>query len=88
MAEVESFTRQLALNQDLSVLLNESVVDQKTNVYGIWKISRDIKAYSQTNDFLKHFYIYFTNFNVLVTLAMPIFDRNIIMRLRVTTIFH
>lgn len=51
MAEVESFTRQLALNQDLSVLLNESVVDQKTNVYGIWKISRDIKAYSQTNDF-------------------------------------
>ncbi|MGQ7888740.1 helix-turn-helix domain-containing protein [Paenibacillus sp. WC2504] len=67
MAEVESFTRQLALNQDLSVLLNESVVDQKTNVFGIWKISRDIKAYSQTNDFLKHFFIYFTNFNVLVT---------------------
>lgn len=67
MAEVESFTRQLALNQDLSVLLNENLVDQKTNVYGIWKITRDIKAYSQTNDFLKHFYIYFSNFNVLVT---------------------
>jgi two-component system response regulator YesN len=67
MAEVESFTRQLALNQDLSVLLNEKLVDEKTNVYGIWRISRDIMAYSQTNDFLKNFYIYLNNFNVVVT---------------------
>ncbi|WP_261305458.1 helix-turn-helix domain-containing protein [Paenibacillus andongensis] len=67
MAEVESFTRQLALNQDLSVLLNEKLVDDKANVYGVWKITRDIKAYSQTNDFLKQFYIYLTNFNVVVT---------------------
>lgn len=67
MAEVESFTRQLALNQELSVLLNEKLVDDKANVYGIWKITRDIKAYSQTNDFLKHFYIYLTNFNVVMT---------------------
>ncbi|MFD0696644.1 helix-turn-helix domain-containing protein [Paenibacillus sp. GCM10027628] len=67
IAEVESFTRQLALNQDLSVLLNEKMVDEKANVYGIWKITRDIKAYSQTNDFLKHFYIYLNNFNVILT---------------------
>jgi two-component system response regulator YesN len=67
MAEVESFTRQLALNQDLSVLLNEKPVNEKANVYGIWKISRDIKAYSQTNAFLKQFYIYLKNFNVIVT---------------------
>ncbi|UKS30869.1 helix-turn-helix domain-containing protein [Paenibacillus sp. HWE-109] len=67
IAEVESFTRQLALNQDLSLLLSENLVDEKANVYGIWKISRDIKAYSQTNDFLKHFYIYLKNFNVIIT---------------------
>ncbi|GGA10181.1 hypothetical protein GCM10008018_64520 [Paenibacillus marchantiophytorum] len=67
IAEVESFTRQLALNQDLSLLLTENLVDEKANVYGIWKISRDIKAYSQTNDFLKHFYIYLKNFNVIIT---------------------
>ncbi|NQX65177.1 AraC family transcriptional regulator [Paenibacillus alba] len=67
IAEVESFTRQLALNQDLSLLLSENLVDEKANVYGIWKITRDIKAYSQTNDFLKHFYIYLRNFNVIIT---------------------
>ncbi|MEK8130275.1 helix-turn-helix domain-containing protein [Paenibacillus filicis] len=69
MAEVESFTRQMALNQDLQVLMNEKGSDDRVNLYGIWKANQDIRAFSQTNDFLKQFYIYLNNYNVVLTPA-------------------
>jgi two-component system response regulator YesN len=74
MAEVEGFTRQLALNQELSVLMNERGMDEKVNLYGIWKVNNDIKAFSQTNDFLQQFYIYLNNYNVLLTPASSYFQ--------------
>ncbi|MDR6551689.1 helix-turn-helix domain-containing protein [Paenibacillus qinlingensis] len=74
MAEVEGFTRQLALNQELSVLMNEKGMDEKVNLYGIWKVNNDIKAFSQTNDFLQQFYIYLNNYNVLLTPASSYFQ--------------
>ncbi|NBD24264.1 helix-turn-helix transcriptional regulator [Paenibacillus glycinis] len=67
MAEVEGFTRQLALNQDLYVLMNEKQGDGDGNVYGIWKIMREVMVFSQTNDFLKNYYIYLRNYNVVLT---------------------
>lgn len=51
MAEVEGFTRQLAVNQELNVLMNES--ENETNVYGIWKTMRNVLTFGQTNDFCK-----------------------------------
>jgi AraC-like DNA-binding protein/transposase-like protein len=68
LAEVEGFTRQLAINQDLGVLLNERVAEEdQVNVYGIWKMSRDVTTFGQTNDFLRHFFIYLSNYDVVLT---------------------
>ncbi|GGG54247.1 helix-turn-helix domain-containing protein [Paenibacillus radicis (ex Gao et al. 2016)] len=67
MAEVEGFTRQMAINQDLGILMNEVNSSDKTNVYGIWKMMKDVLTFGQTNDFLQHFFIYLTNYNVVLT---------------------
>lgn len=67
MAEVEGFTRQLAINQDLSILMNESGSGDRANVYGIWKMMLDVLTFGQTNDFLQHFYVYLKNYNVVLT---------------------
>ncbi|MCM3628280.1 helix-turn-helix domain-containing protein [Paenibacillus glycanilyticus] len=67
MAEVEGFTRQLAINPDLNVLMNEKNNGEQTNVYGIWKMLRSVLTFGQTNDFLQQFYIYLGNYNVILT---------------------
>jgi len=67
MAEVEGFTRQLAINRDLNILMNESVSSDRNNAYGIWKMMRDVLTFGQTNDFLQHFYIYLHNYDVVLT---------------------
>jgi len=67
MAEVEGFTRQLAINPDLSFLMNQKASGVSSNVYGIWKMMRVIFSYGQTNDFLQNFYIYLTNYNIVLT---------------------
>ncbi|MCC3371465.1 AraC family transcriptional regulator [Cohnella sp. REN36] len=67
MAEVEGFTRQLAINPDLNVLMNEKPAGEQANVYGIWKMMRDVLSFGQTNDFLQHFFIYLGNYNVVLT---------------------
>lgn len=65
MAEVEGFTRQLAVNQELNVLMNER--DNETNVYGIWRAMRNVLTFGQTNDFLQNYYIYLSNYNLILT---------------------
>lgn len=68
MAEVEGFTRQLAVNQELNVLLNErSSEDGSFNVYGIWRTMKNVLTFGQTNDFLRNYYIYLANYNVILT---------------------
>jgi two-component system response regulator YesN len=67
MAEVEGFTRQLAINQDLNILMNENKSNDKSNVYGIWKMMRSVLTFGQTNDFLQHFFVYLNNYNVVLT---------------------
>ncbi|ANS77126.1 AraC family transcriptional regulator [Paenibacillus yonginensis] len=67
MAEVEGFTRQLALNQDLNALLNEKpAVSGEMNVFGIWQLLKQVTPFSQTNDFLQNYYIYLSNYNVIL----------------------
>jgi len=66
-AEVEGFTKQLAINEDLRQLISERKKDNRYNVYGLWKTARDITSYSQTNDYLSNFYIYVSNYNVIIT---------------------
>jgi AraC-like DNA-binding protein len=65
MAEVEGFTRQLAVNQELNVLMNER--DNETNVYGIWRTMENVLTFGQTNDFLQNYYIYLANYNLILT---------------------
>lgn len=67
MAEVEGFTRQLAINPDLNVLMNERSSGDQANVYGIWKMLRNVMTFGQTNDFLQQFYVYLSNYNVILT---------------------
>ncbi|SFB36990.1 AraC-type DNA-binding protein [Cohnella sp. OV330] len=67
MAEVEGFTRQLALNQDLFVLMNEKKSDGDVNLYSIWNVLRSVMVFGQTNDFLRNYYIYLRNYNVVLT---------------------
>ncbi|MDG0812321.1 AraC family transcriptional regulator [Cohnella rhizosphaerae] len=67
MAEVEGFTRQLALNQDLFVLMNEKKSDGDVNLYSIWNVLRNVMVFGQTNDFLRNYYIYLRNYNVVLT---------------------
>jgi AraC-like DNA-binding protein len=63
--EVKGFTRQLALNQNLIGLMSEKKPD-KQDVYGIWRLMKDLTGFSQTNDFLQNFFIYLNNYDVLV----------------------
>ncbi|MFC3748247.1 helix-turn-helix domain-containing protein [Paenibacillus sp. GCM10012306] len=65
MAEVEGFTRQLAINQELNVLMNER--DNETNVYGIWRAMRNVLTFGQTNDFLQDYFIYLANYKLILT---------------------
>ncbi|MDQ6418128.1 helix-turn-helix domain-containing protein [Paenibacillus sp. LHD-117] len=67
LAEVEGFTKQLAINQDLRRLITEQRNGERYNVYGLWESAGDVGSYSQTNDFLSNFYIYLRNFNVIIT---------------------
>lgn len=67
MAEVEGFTRQLALNPDLNRLMNEKKKDGQVNVYGIWNLTRQVMPFSQTNDFLQNYFIYLNNYDVIVS---------------------
>ncbi|MNO25298.1 HTH-type transcriptional regulator YesS [compost metagenome] len=65
MAEVEGLTRQLAVNPELNVLLNER--GKETNVYGIWRTMRNVLTFGQTNDFLQDYYIYLANYDLVLT---------------------
>lgn len=67
MAEVEGFTRQLALNQELFVLMNEKKSDGDVNLYSIWNVLRNVMVFGQTNDFLRNYYIYLRNYNVVLS---------------------
>lgn len=65
MAEVEGLTRQLAINQELNVLMNEQ--GSETNVFGIWRAMRNVLTFGQTNDFLQDYYIYLANYDLVLT---------------------
>ncbi|WP_405109115.1 helix-turn-helix domain-containing protein [Paenibacillus sp. FSL K6-1217] len=65
MAEVEGLTRQLAINQELNVLMSEQGRD--TNVFGIWRAMRNVLTFGQTNDFLQDYYIYLANYDLVLT---------------------
>ncbi|KAI7258420.1 hypothetical protein KC345_g10566 [Hortaea werneckii] len=65
MAEVEGLTRQLAINQELNVLMNEK--GSNTNVFGIWRTMRNVLTFGQTNDFLQDYYIYLANYDLVLT---------------------
>jgi YesN/AraC family two-component response regulator len=67
MREVENFTRQLFLDQDLNYLLNEQPDDGKFNVYAVWKSWQNTYAYGLTNNFLEDFYIYINNYDAVFT---------------------
>ncbi|WP_274652017.1 helix-turn-helix domain-containing protein [Paenibacillus humicola] len=66
MAEVEGFTRQMALNPELNMLMKNRS-GSLPNVYGMWNLMQEVTAFSQTNDFLQNFYIYLNNYHVIVT---------------------
>lgn len=65
MAEVEGFTRQLAISQEINVLMNDK--SGSMDVYGIWRAMRNVLTFGQTNDFLQNYYIYLANYDLIVT---------------------
>lgn len=67
LLQVEAFTRQLAINQDLSRLIADPKPLDVYNVYGIGKMQRSLSMYSSTNEYLSHFFIHIPNYNVIIT---------------------
>ncbi|MDT0122878.1 helix-turn-helix domain-containing protein [Paenibacillus sp. RRE4] len=67
LLQVEAFTRQLAINQELYRLIADPKPLDAYNVYGIGKMQRSLSMYSSTNEYLSHFFIYIPNYNVIIT---------------------
>lgn len=67
LLQVEAFTRQLAINQELYRLIADPKPLDSYNVYGIGKMQRSLSMYSSTNEYLSHFFIYIPNYNVIIT---------------------
>ncbi|NMO97596.1 helix-turn-helix domain-containing protein [Paenibacillus lemnae] len=67
LIEVEGFTKQLAINQDLNKLMIGKEAERPAQVYDLWKMARDLSTYSQTNDYLQNFYVYFHQSDVILT---------------------
>lgn len=67
MEEVEGFTRQLAINQDINALMRLPYETRSSRVDGISKLEKDIATYSQTNKFLGDFYLYFNNYDLILS---------------------
>ncbi|MBB6020070.1 AraC-like DNA-binding protein [Paenibacillus sp. JGP012] len=67
LLQVEAFTRQLAINQDLYRLIADPKPLDVYNVYGIGRMQRSLSMYSSTNEYLSHFFIYIPNYNVIIT---------------------
>ncbi|SEN81341.1 helix-turn-helix domain-containing protein [Paenibacillus sp. OK076] len=67
LLQVEAFTRQLAINQDLYRLIADPKPLDSNNVYGVGRMQRSLSMYSSTNDYLSHFFIYIPNYNVIIT---------------------
>ncbi|WP_440119488.1 helix-turn-helix domain-containing protein [Paenibacillus sp. QZ-Y1] len=67
LMQVEDFTRQLAINQDLYRLIADPKPLDANNVYGVGRMQRSLSMYSSTNDYLSHFFIYIPNYNVIIT---------------------
>ncbi|WP_405152545.1 helix-turn-helix domain-containing protein [Paenibacillus sp. FSL K6-0108] len=67
LMQVEDFTRQLAINQDLYRLIADPKPHDANNVYGLSRMQRSLSMYSSTNDYLSHFFIYIPNYNVIIT---------------------
>lgn len=65
--EVEAFTTQIALNQDLERLLSESANEGNYPIYDLREIWQDVYDYGLTNDFLQDFYIYLRNYDVVIS---------------------
>jgi two-component system response regulator YesN len=67
MDEVAGFTKLLAINKDLNVLMSENRQGSTYNVFGYWRTTRDIADYSKVNDYFENFYIYFNKHDVVLT---------------------
>ncbi|MGC5772209.1 helix-turn-helix domain-containing protein [Paenibacillus pabuli] len=67
LMQVEDFTRQLAINQDLYRLIADPKPQDANNVYGLSRMQRSLSMYSSTNEYLSHFFIYIPNYNVIIT---------------------
>ncbi|PQP81456.1 AraC family transcriptional regulator, partial [Paenibacillus sp. PCH8] len=67
LIQVEVFTRQLAVNQDLYRLIADPKPMDINNVYGVGRMQRSLSIYSTTNEYLSHFFIYIPNYNVIIT---------------------
>jgi two-component system response regulator YesN len=66
MNEVGNFTRQLAINEDLTSLISDNPANGSYNLYRLRKTSHDVSNYVHTNEFLQDFYIYLKNYNVVL----------------------
>lgn len=67
LTEVEDFTKQMAVNQDLTGLIVGPKPLDRNNVVGISRMQRNLANYSSTNDYLANAFIYLNNYNVIIT---------------------
>lgn len=67
LKEVVGFTNQLAIDPDLNRLIVDPNPSVANNVVKLADIQRRLATFSSTNDYLKNFYLYLINYNVVIT---------------------
>jgi two-component system, response regulator YesN len=65
--EVSEFTKQLAINRQITLQLNKKQPEIDQNVYELWNTSENIATFARTNDFVEDYYIYLNNYDTILT---------------------
>jgi two-component system response regulator YesN len=65
--EINSTARQMALNLRTNKVMYISKSVKTTDIYTIMELQKMLSSYILTNDFLKYYYIYFKNGDIIIT---------------------
>jgi two-component system, response regulator YesN len=67
MAEIDGFTKELALHHGISSLLYQDVQNDTYTNYSLWKTWVDFNSFGRSNDFLQNYFIYLKKSNVVLS---------------------
>jgi two-component system, response regulator YesN len=69
MAEVDGFTKELALRHEITSLLYQNIHNDPDANFSLWNAWVDFTGLGKTNDFLQNYYVYLKNSQVVLSPA-------------------